>query len=143
MKRAKLVAGMTAIIPAVTAVGLAPQAAAHASTASGVRAEQASLTGKSVALALRQAPAAVSSVWASLSHSDTFYYRSGGTLTLPRGWLVYVTCYYSGAPYADPYWDHVTKEGSKGGYETNYTGHIADRYVDLSGYPKSAGIPHC
>jgi hypothetical protein len=143
VKRGRLITGMAAAIPVVAATGFAAPAAAHASQDGAQRADNPLPNGKSVVLTHR--PQVVNgAVWASLTHSDTLYIKSGGSIVLPRHEFVFVTCYYSGAPYADPYWDHVTKEVSSNGYTTTYTGHLADRYVSLGGYyPKSVGIPHC
>jgi hypothetical protein len=141
MKKAKLIAGMTAAIPA--AAGFAGPAAAHTNQ-SGTTAHETFQNGKSVHL---QAPRVnTTSLWAPLSQSETLYYRSGGHTTLVVGYPVYVTCYYSGAPYkTDPYWDHITKISYLGQQPNDVTGHLADLHVSLPGHelPPAAGIPHC
>jgi hypothetical protein len=91
-------------------------------------------------------PNATGPQWAPLSETQTFYKRGGGTSMLTDGVLVFVTCYYSGAPGPDPYWDHITGWYPPGAHHIHsVTGHVADRHVSFPGhkYPFSVGIPHC
>jgi hypothetical protein len=143
MKKARLIAGMTAAIPAA-AGGFAVPAAAHAAQATTALAHQAPAMGKTVVRHGMQA-ATTGARSASLSENETLYIRSGGTKGLAHGTLVYITCYYKGnTGYAsDPYWDHVTHEFLPMIYNWSYVGHVADAHVDLDGYPGPAGIPKC
>ena len=144
MKRARLIAGMTAAIPAAVG-GLAAPATAHAAQATTTLAHQAPAKGKTVTshsmLAAHKA-----AKWASLSFGETMHFAKGGTAFFPAGWSVFVTCYYTGnTGTPDPYWDHISA------YRTfittitgpNAVGHIADRHVNLNGLPPNVGIPHC
>src|SRR5215831_21219979 len=129
MKKARLVAGMTAVIPAAGAF-VAP-AAAHATQATTASAQQVPAKGKTVLHPGVQL-AAFGPQWAVLSESETLYQRSGLHRTLPDGTQVYLTCYYSGAPYAsDKYWDHITKYRFGTSRTFDVTGHLADRHVDI------------
>ena len=143
MKKARLIAGMTAAIPA--AVAFAAPAAAHATQATMAPAQRVPAKGKTVSHPGIQL-ATFGPQWAVLSESETFYPRSGGHFTLADGTQVYLTCYYSGAPYnSDPYWDHITKAyGPR--IHRSITGHLADRHVDIGGaahlFPYSV-VNHC
>ncbi len=71
-------------------------------------------------------------------------------MTVYAGDAMIEQCWFSGAPYADPYWDHVIWESSLNGKHPTYgystQGHVADEYVNFSGrYPFSGGVslPHC
>ena len=141
MKKARLIAGVTAAIP--TAAGFAVPAA-HATQARAL-AHQAPAKGKTVAYNGIRPDTGPG--WYEVSSPETLYFRDGGSYPDYWGMGVYVTCYYSGAPGPDPYWDHFTKYISPtryGGVVRSRVGHVADRHVDLNGhFPKSYGIPHC
>ena len=78
MKKARLIAGMTAAIPAA-AGGFAVHAATHATTAS---ADQVPVKGKTMYHGIQLA--ATGPQWASLSFGETLHFRNGGT-GFPRG----------------------------------------------------------
>ena len=62
----------------------------------------------------------------------------GFTYKLPTGDRVKVTCWYSGTGSGDPFWDHIVREKSITGLSGGpwyKSGHVADRYVSLGGYP--------
>jgi hypothetical protein len=146
MKRARLIAGVTAAIPAA-AGGFAAPAAAHAAQATTASAQQRPGNGKTVQHYGIQL-ATTGPQWAPLSESEILYYRSGGTQWLRDGTRVFVTCYYHGAPGQDPWWDHITSKWSPGAlHPVPATGHVADRHVDFGGahhyYPFSVGIGPC
>ena len=138
MKKARLIAGMTAAIPAAT--GFAVPAAAHAQPT----APEVARTVKTVQ---PQVQVDTGARWAPLSASEILYSPNGKNIaSLVVGYSVYITCYYSGAPYkADKYWDHVTKISYEGNPSNNVTGHVADLHVSLPNheFPAAAGIPHC
>jgi len=145
MKRVKLIAGMTAAIPAAVG-GLAAPAAAHAAQATTTLAHQAPAKGKTV---MRHSMLEARRVakWAPLSFGETMHFAKGGTAFFPAGWSVFVTCYYTGnTGTPDPYWDHISAYRNQGIFSVNgpnAVGHIADRHVNLNGTPPQAGIPHC
>jgi len=141
MKKARLIAGLTAAIPAA-AGGFAVPAAAHAAQATTTSAQQ--VKGKTVLLQGTQL-AATGAKWASLSENEILYTQSGARKGLAHGTSVYITCYYKGNTgfASDPYWDHVTHEFFPLIINWTYVGHVADAHVDLDGYPAAAGIPHC
>jgi hypothetical protein len=142
MKKARLIAGMAAAIPAAGA--FAVPAAAHTTQATTALAHQAPANGKTV---LHYGIPDTGTGWYEVSTPATLYFTTGGTYPNYQGVGVYVTCYYSGAPGPDPYWDHFTKYISPtrgGGVTRSRTGHVADRHVDLNGhFPNSYGIRHC
>jgi hypothetical protein len=71
----------------------------------------------------------------SVDRETLFHNRSGGSWYIAAGTPVRVTCWYTGAPYSDPYWDHVTMVGG-----VSLTGHVADEYVNFGEeYPISPG----
>jgi hypothetical protein len=144
MKKARLIAGMTAAIPAA-AGGFAAPAAAHATQATTAPAHQVPVKGKTVQHHGMQADTTGPAFY-SLSVSETLYLRTGGQTLLTAFDLVYVTCYYSGAPHkSDPYWDHVTDEiVAFTNHHLHLTGHLWDGHVDMNGKtPPNNGIPHC
>lgn len=141
MKKARLITAMTAAIPAAVG-GFAPPAAAHTTQATTAQAQQRPATGKTV---VHQSIQPDYGQWWPLSHSDTLYFRSGGSKVLPDQDQVFITCYYSGTDYhGDKYWDHIVRYLS-GRFEVSKTGHLRDRWVHLPNaeYPPAAGIPHC
>lgn len=143
MKKTRLITAMTAAIPAA-AGGFAAPVAAHATQATMAQAQQRPATGKTV-VPHGMRPEATGSQWAPLSHSDTLYFRSGGSTVLPDQDQVFITCYYSGTTYlGDKYWDHITRY-LEGRFEVSKTGHLRDRWVHLPNaeFPPAAGIPHC
>jgi hypothetical protein len=78
MKKARLIAGMTAAIPALGA--FAAPAAAHATTASPHQ-----VKGKTVLLqGIRQETKGPQ--WASLSESEIFHPRTGNPTKVPKGY---------------------------------------------------------
>jgi hypothetical protein len=141
MKKARLIAGMTAAIPAA-AGGFAAPAAAHAATAA---AQVQPAKGKTV---LNHATIACTNCgpgWYQVINGTL--YSPGGAVLFPNPYSgsVHVTCYYkgnTGFPH-DPYFDHfVSKLYPNGRHPT--VGHVADQYVDLGNHlPTSFGIPHC
>jgi hypothetical protein len=144
MKKARLIAGVTAAIPAA-AGGFAAPAAAHAAQATTVSAHQVSVKGKTV-LHYGIRPDTYGRGWYSLSAPETAYFRNGGQRHMTQSSEVSINCYYTGnTGYADPYWDHFTKWYIVGTRYYNYqSGHIADAHVDMEGVeaPQN-GIPHC
>ena len=143
MKKARLVAGVTAAIPVATG-GLTVPAAAHTTQVTAAPAQQALGQGKTVrhhAIG----PDTYGIAWYPLSATETLYYRHGGSTRLPAGYSVFVTCYYKGTTgYAsDPYWDHVSGYRDQHSY-VSAIGHIADAHVDMGGKtPPDNGIPPC
>ena len=138
MKKARLIAGMTAAIPAA-AGGFAVHAATHATTAS---ADQVPVKGKTMYHGIQLA--ATGPQWASLSFGETLHFRNGGTGFLPAGYSVFVTCYYTGnTGNPDPYWDHISAYRLLGVTSVQAVGHIADRHVNLNGLPPNVGVPKC
>src|SRR5215831_3513400 len=130
MKKARLIAGMTAAIPAAGA--FAAPAAAHATQATTASPHQ--VNGKTVLLQ-GILPETFGPQWASLSVPETLYFRNGGSF-YPYSGLIYVTCYYSGAPHkSDPYWDHFTKYYEGHVLITSRPGHLWDGHVDFNGQP--------
>ena len=143
MKKARLIAGMTAAIPAAVG-GFAAPAAAHAAQATATLAHQAPAKGKTVMRHDVQAATTGGPGWYSLSFGETLYFRNGGSHFLPAGWSVFVTCYYKGnTGNPDPYWDHISAYRLLGITSVQAVGHIADRHVNLNGLPPNAGIPKC
>jgi hypothetical protein len=142
MKKARLITAMTATIPAAVG-GFAPPAVAHTTRATTAQAQQRPATGKTVVHHGGIQPDY--GQWWPLSHSDTLYFRSGGSTVLPDQDQVFITCYYSGTNYlGDKYWDHIIRY-LEGRFEVSKTGHLRDRWVHLPNaeYPPAAGIPHC
>ena len=137
MKKARLIAGMTAAIPAVGA--FAVPAAAHATQATTASPHQ--VKGKTV-LHQGMQPATFGPQWAEVSYPETLYFRSGGTYPDYEG-QIYVTCYYSGNPHkSDPYWDHFTKF-YEGRVQIARSGHLWDGHVDFNGQPAPKVLKHC
>ena len=142
MKKARLITGMTAAIPAAVG-GFAAPAAAHTTQATTAQVQQRPATGKTV---VHHGIRPTYGQWWPLSHSDTLYLRSGGSTVLPDQDQVFVTCYYSGTVYfGDKYWDHIIRYFVPPHFEVSKTGHLRDRWVHLPNAesPKAAGIPHC
>jgi hypothetical protein len=142
MKKARLIAGVTAVIPAAVG-GFAVPTAAHAAQATTAAAQQ--VKGKTVLHAGIQRRTSGPG-WYSISAPETLYFRNGGSFPHYLGMGIYVTCYYTGAPGSDPYWDHFTKyivPPRGGGVVTSRAGHVADAHVDMNGrIPPNNGIPH-
>jgi hypothetical protein len=137
MKKARLIAGMTAAIPAAGA--LAIPAAAHATQATTASPHQ--VKGKTVLLH-GLLPETFGPQWAEVSYPETLYFRSGGTYPDYSG-QIYVTCYYSGAPHTnDKYWDHFTKF-YEGRVQIARAGHLWDGHVDFNGQLAPQVLPHC
>jgi hypothetical protein len=139
-----------AAMPAAAAVVAGAPTVAQAARADGAAAGASSMNdehgvkGKQVQLDQGRL-AATHSRWASIDYAPVKYYiRTGGTASIGYGTSVYVTCYYSGAPYHDPYWDHATELYEVGTGVVVESGHVADSFVNLGGkVPPKAGIPHC
>jgi hypothetical protein len=86
------------------------------------------------------------STYASVIRGPATLYLHTGDVTVYDGDLLYVQCYYLGAPYPDPDWDHVTREYSIDGQYGPWSGsgHIADSFINFSGQTASqAGITRC
>lgn len=138
MKKARLIAGLTAAIPAAGA--FAVPAAAHATQATTASAHQ--VKGKTVLLH-GNLPATFGPQWVEVSAPETLYFRNGGSF-YPYEGQIYVTCYYSGAPHNnDPYWDHFTKWYEGHVQITNRPGHLWDGHVDFNGQLAPQVLPHC
>ena len=155
MKKVSYVIGLAGMVPAAAAF-MAP-AAAGGATATG----QAPSRGGSAAVKA-SAPERARTVnlhhvttedlfdgwsgYASVIRGPATLYLHTGDVTVYDGDLLYVQCYYLGAPYPDPDWDHVTREYSIDGKYGPWSGsgHIADSFINLSGQTASqAGVNRC
>jgi hypothetical protein len=146
MKKARLIAGVTAAVP-VAVGGFAAPAAANVAQPTTAKAHQAPVTGKTVLnLNCIFGCAGHGPGWYSVSVPETLHLRSGVSIKDYSG-SVYVTCYYTGdTEFKDPYWDHFTKYTARNTIHPviSATGHIADQGVDMSGrVPPHNSIPHC
>jgi hypothetical protein len=155
MKKVSYVVGLAGMVPAAAAL-MAPAAANGAAAPSQAPSRDAAAAVKA------SAPAGTRTVnlhhvttedlfngvsgYASVIRGPATLYLHSGDVTVYDGDLLYVQCYYLGAPYPDPDWDHVTREYSIDGHYGPWSGigHIADSFINFSGLTASqAGVTKC